>query len=43
MELSPMIGVDVSDLHHAARAEVKRIIQETKVMHSLKRGCLLGS
>ena len=30
MELVPMIGVGVSDLQHAARAEVERIIKETK-------------
>jgi Glycine zipper len=30
MELVPMIGVGVSDLQHAARAEVQRIILETK-------------
>jgi hypothetical protein len=30
MELTPMIGVGVSDLQHAARTEVKRIIEETK-------------
>ena len=30
MELVPMIGVGVSDMQHAARAEVERIIKETK-------------
>jgi hypothetical protein len=30
MELTPMIGVGVSDLQHAARAELDRIVKETK-------------
>jgi len=30
MELVPMIGVGASDLQHAVRAEVQRIIRETK-------------
>jgi len=30
MEVVPMIGVGVSDLQHAVRAEVERIIQESK-------------
>lgn len=27
MELSPMVGVGVSDLQHAARAEIDRILK----------------
>ena len=30
MELTPMIGVGVGDLQHAARAEIARIIKQTK-------------
>ena len=42
MELNPMIGVGVSDLQHAALAEVERIIKETKGDALAQMKLLLG-
>jgi len=42
MELVPMIGVGVSDLQHAALAEVERIIKETKGDALAQMKLLLG-
>lgn len=42
MELLPMIGVGVSDLQHAAQAEVERIIKETKGDPLAEMKLLLG-
>lgn len=42
MELTPMIGVGVSDLQHAARAEADRIIKETKGDELAQSKLLIG-
>jgi len=42
MELAPMIGVGVSDLQHAARAETDRIIKETKGDELAQARLLIG-
>src|SRR4051812_40712177 len=42
MEITPMIGVGVSDLQHAARAEIDRIIKETNGNELAQSKLLIG-
>lgn len=42
MELSPAIGVGASDLQHAVRAEVQRILEATKGNETAQSRLLLG-
>ena len=42
MELTPAVGVGVSDLQHAARAEITRIIKESKGDELVQSRLLLG-
>jgi hypothetical protein len=42
LELAPLIGVGVSDLQHAARAEINRIIKETKGNELAQSKLLIG-
>jgi hypothetical protein len=42
MELTPLVGVGVSDLQHAARAEIGRILEETKGYELAQSKLLIG-